>query len=116
MGNVTLFDASNLAVIGSLSDSGKPADGFYPPALAFSPDGRSLAVGSQRGTISLWSLDQPDRAQLALHLPGHRGMVSNLVYDPRGRRLASATYVDSIVEVWDLELIASELVRLKLAD
>lgn len=114
-GQVTFFDASSLAVIGYLGQAGKPAE-IAPPALAFSPDGHSLAVGSLEGAISLWSLAVPSHPRLSLHLPGHRGTVSNLVYDPGGRRLASSTFSDSIIEVWDLEVIEGELARLKLAD
>ena len=117
-GSVALFESSTLAVVGSLQDSGKPTENFPPTALVFSPDGRSLAVGSLQGTISLWSLENAAAPRLLMHLPAHRGMVTNLAYDPQGRRLASAsaTFADSVVEVWDLELIESELVRLKLAD
>ena len=90
-GKVILFDASSMAEVGWFKDPVKPTENFSTPALAFSPDGRSLAVGSQQGPISLWSLEVPASPRLRLHLPGHRGTVTNLVYDPHGRRLASAT-------------------------
>ncbi len=114
-GQVILVDASNLEPIGTVRDPAKPTESFWPPALAFSPDSRSLAVGSPQGTISLWSLKAPAQPHLRVHLPGHRGAVMNLVYDPHGRRLASAG-TDPIVEVWDLEAIDRELSRLKLSD
>jgi WD40 repeat protein len=113
-GQVALLDASKLVVVATLR-SGKEPETFLPTALAFSPDGTELAVGSQQGTISLWSIAKPARPQLRLHLPGHRAYVANLVYDPRARRLASATF-DPIVEVWDLEAIDRELFRLRLAN
>ena len=116
---VTLIDAHSLQRIGVLTEPGKPTENpFWWTWLAFAPDGRSLAVGSSQGIISLWSLDVPARPQLRLHLPGHRGSVTNLVYDTHGRRLASASASgpDSMVEVWDLAVIDTELVRLKLAD
>jgi WD40 repeat protein len=117
-GQVTLLDASTLASIGRLKGPGKEPEAPWPPALALSPDGMELAVGSERGGISLWSLSRPARPQLRLQLPGHQKRVSRLAYEPHGRRLASAAFdsTDSIVEVWDLDIIDRELVRLKLAD
>jgi len=114
-GQVTLLDASTLLILGRLRSPDKEAETIWPPALAISPDGNELAVGSQLGTISLWSVARPAQPQLRFHLPGHRATVAKLVYDPHGRRLASAT-ADSVVEVWDLDIVDRELVRLKLAD
>ena len=116
--HVTLIDAHSLQQIAVLTESGKPTENSFWTPLAFSPDGRSLAVGSSQGTISLWSLEVPTRPQLKLHLPGHRGTVTHLAYDRAGRRLASASASgpDSMVEVWDLAVVETELARLKLAD
>jgi WD40 repeat protein len=114
--HVTLFDPQSLRPISVLTEPGRSAENLFLSTMAFSPDGRSLAVGSSQGTISLWSLEVPTSPQLKLHLPGHRGWVSELAYDPQGHRLASATWMDSVVEVWDLAVVETELVRLKLAD
>ena len=78
-------------------------------AMAFSPDGQNLAIGSAEGTISLWSVAQPNQPRLRFHLPGHRGTITSLVFDTQGRRLASAG-TDPLVEVWDLDLIVRELI------
>ena len=59
-------------------------------ALAFSPDGKSLAVGSPQGQIFLWSVQRPSSPRLSLRLPGQRGLGS-IVFDPRGQRLASSS-------------------------
>ena len=114
-GTVSLFDLRRQAVVGRIRSSSAEVDG-YVTALAFAPDGRDLAVGTQQGPILLWPATTPDPREPRLSLPGHRGMVSSLVFDPQGRRLASAGRTDPLVEVWDLELIQRELTKLGLAD
>jgi WD40 repeat protein len=115
MQKVTLVNTSNQTIFQPL----KPTDGeaeSWGLAMAFSPNGRELAVGSDKGTISLWSIADPRRPRLQFRLPGHRaGITTSLVFDAKGRRLASAG-MDPLVEVWDLELIQHELVSLQLAD
>src|SRR5262249_32009324 len=114
-GTVSLFDTQHQAVVGRIRSSSAEVDG-YVTALAFAPDGRDLAVGTQQGPILVWPATQSDPKEPRLSLPGHRGMVSSLVFDPQGRRLASAGRTDPLVEVWDLELIQRELTKLGLAD
>jgi WD40 repeat protein len=112
---VTLVNTSNQTVL----DQIKPASGEAEVprlALAFSTDGRELAVGSDHGTVSLWSIVDPRRPRLRFRLPSHRaGFTTSLAFDAQGRRLASAG-MDAMVEVWDLELIQRELASLELAD
>jgi WD40 repeat protein len=81
-------------------------------ALAFAPDGRTLAVGSPQGPISLWSLERTSAPRLSLRLPGQR-TVGSLVFDSEGRRMASSSWgPDPIVEIWDLDELQKELARL----
>jgi WD40 repeat protein len=108
-GNVTLFDTVRRAVVGSIHPSVDESESFFL-TLAFSGDGRTLAVGSQQGIISLYAVDDPARAQLQLRLPGHHGLVLNLAFDATNGRLASAT-TDPVAEVWDLDLIRRELAQ-----
>ncbi len=114
-GTVTLFDTDGPSVLERIKPSSGEVESLLL-AIAFSPDGHDLAVGSQPGTISIWSVAQPTRPRLRLRLPGHKGLVTNLAFDPQGQRLASATGTDPLVEVWDLELIQQELARLGLAE
>jgi serine/threonine protein kinase/WD40 repeat protein len=114
-GTVTLIDTRTRRVLERIKPSSGEVESLVL-ALAFSPDGHDLAVGSQQGTISIWAVARPARPRLRLRLPGHKGLVTNLVFDPQGRRLASATGFDPLVEVWDLELIQRELLRLNLAE
>jgi WD40 repeat protein len=115
IGNVTLLDTTRLRVVGRILAPGEEVKGIVV-AMAFSPDGRRLAVGSQQGQISLWSLDDPGLPILQYRLPGQRGLVTNLVFDRTGRRLASTAGIEPLVEIWSLGLIERELQRLGLAD
>jgi eukaryotic-like serine/threonine-protein kinase len=115
-GTVTLVETDHPRVLARIKPSSGEVESLVL-ALAFSPDGHGLAVGgSQEGTISIWSVVQPTQPRLGLRLPGHKGLVTNLVFDPQGQRLASATGIDPLVEVWNLELIQQELARLGLFD
>jgi len=114
-GTVTLLDTARLSILGQIKPP-SDAEGMLF-ALTFSPDGRQLAVGSPGGQIFLWSVANPSLPQLALRLPGQRGMVTSVVFDPRGQRLASSSSVgiDSMIEIWNLDLIERELSRLGFA-
>jgi WD40 repeat protein len=112
-GTVSLVDTAARRVIGTIQPLNGDSDNPWL-AMAFSPDGRSLAIGSQEGTISLWSVSQPRKPQLRFHLPGHLSPITSLAFDTQNRRLASAG-MDPLVEVWDLEMLDRELHRLGLA-
>jgi hypothetical protein len=91
---------------------GPPAEGGgIIAALAFSPDGRELAVAS-REQIRLWSLAGAEPAPV-VRLGGHQRLVNLLAFDPSGRHLASGSF-DGTVKVWDLDHVRGELARLGL--
>ncbi len=69
-------------------------------ALAFSPNGNTLASGSLR-EIRLWDLT-PRMAPRATVLQGHRDMVTTLAFSPDGRILASSSFYGTIL-LWDME-------------
>ena len=111
-GTVTLLDTTRLNVLGRIKPPGEDAQGMSF-ALAFSPDGRHLAIYSPQGQILIWSVANPSDPQIALRLPGQRGMFPNVVFDPRGQRLASSSAgIEPMIEIWNLELIERELTRL----
>lgn len=68
-------------------------------ALAYSPDGKSIAVSSGDGQIQLWDLSS--REEL-FTLSGHKGPVTGLAFSPDGSRLASSSE-DDTAKIWGLQ-------------
>jgi len=65
--------------------------------VAFSPDARHLACGSEDSTIKLW--DTTTGKELAT-LTGHTRGVTSVAFSPDGNRIASSSD-DSTIKLWD---------------
>ncbi|QLH25684.1 WD40 repeat domain-containing protein [Streptomyces sp. Rer75] len=71
-------------------------------AVAFSPDGRTVAGGSRDGTVRLWDVSAPEHpAPLGKPLDAHDGGVPAVAFAPDGRRLATGGD-DGTVRLWDV--------------
>src|SRR5262249_51077583 len=66
--------------------------------VAFSPDGKRLAVGDWDGTIHFW--DVVTGREMGV-LCGHEGIIWSLVISPDSKKLATASNDRTII--WDLE-------------
>lgn len=68
-------------------------------ALAFSLDGRKLAVAAEDCSITIWDMV---RGELLGRLLGHKDRIPALAWHPDGRRLVSAGW-DTTARVWDAQ-------------
>jgi RNA polymerase sigma factor (sigma-70 family) len=67
--------------------------------VVFSPDGTTLAVAHQDGTVFLWN---PATGKRLLAADEHEFMVSGIDLSPDGRTLATAGTWDKTIRLWDL--------------
>ncbi|MCI0683816.1 MAG: WD40 repeat domain-containing serine/threonine-protein kinase [Gemmataceae bacterium] len=80
----------------------QPKDGQAPPkpvavTVGASPDGKTLATGTNDGRAALWDLTA---ATAPLTLKHHRGAVQAPVWSPDAKRLATASSADRTLAMW----------------
>jgi WD40 repeat protein len=91
-GILKLFDPSDGREVAMLLGQGGAIR-----ALAFSPDGKTLASGTDTGSLLLWDLTT--RTQ-KFPLTGHNGSVNRIAFSPDGKTLASGGQ-DGLLRLWD---------------
>ncbi|GEM_PF-2367058 len=67
--------------------------------VAFSPGGKILACGIEKGLVELWDVKS---ASLQSVLKGHKARVSSVAFSPDGMTLASGS-LDGTVKLWDVK-------------
>ena len=70
--------------------------------VTFDPAAEHVAAGERSGEVRIWPVrPRSERPPRTLH---SRGVISDLVYDPSGRRLAATDHTEgpTTVSVWDL--------------
>jgi hypothetical protein len=91
--SVVVLDAGTGQLIKSLAIPDHVGD------LAFSPNGRLLATGSDDYKIRLWSTDN---YELLNTLEGHTHYVNGVAFSPDGRLIISGSH-DTSVDIWDVQ-------------
>lgn len=93
--NVAVVDIRTGAVVRRLA---LPNEGGGADSVAFSPDGKRLAVGMDDGRVTVW--DVPSGEVLA-PFAGHDAFVTGLAFSTDGKRLVS-TANDGTALVWEI--------------
>ncbi len=92
-GNVKIYDLTTGQVSKTLS-----GHRFYVYGVDFSPDGTRLVSCGYQGQVKLWDIESGK----SVNLPGNS---DNYVYaakfSPNGKVIASASYYDTSLHVWD---------------
>ena len=84
-------------------DTGKQRDILTKPwgldtSVSFSPDGRTLLIGSQNDTIRLWDIDTGKQRDI---LTKPWDLVTSVAFSPDGKTLASGG-ADATIRLWDI--------------
>ncbi len=67
-------------------------------SIAFSPDGKYMASGSEDNNIKIWSIEQQREL---VTLRGHNETVYSVSFSPDGKYLASASD-DGMIKLWNI--------------
>jgi WD40 repeat protein len=90
---VGIWDVEGRASVARLEPG---AERVRPGAYAFSPDGRSLAIGYEGGRVHLWNAATWVQSGV---LDGHSGRIEAVAFSPDGRFLATGSE-DTTVRLW----------------
>ncbi|NCS39929.1 MAG: hypothetical protein GPJ20_13705 [Microcystis aeruginosa BS13-10] len=71
----------------------------YVNSVSFSPDGKTLATGSEDKTIKLWNVETGKEIGT---LKGHNETVNSVSFSPDGKTLATGSY-DKTIKLWNVE-------------
>jgi WD40 repeat protein len=101
-GIIQLFDVTTRQTI----DSPLGGEESYA-SMAFSPDGKFMALGNTVGVISLWDVETH---QVFSRLVGENGLMTSVAFSPDGKALASRILIPSTdhpprgeIVLWDLD-------------
>jgi WD40 repeat protein len=102
-GSLRLWDLENGTQIGGEwrdevdEDEDYNEEGLW--TMALSPDGKTLASGSQNGIVRLWDVET---GKVVARWKEHTKAVTSVCWSPNGERVVSGSY-DRTARVWDVK-------------
>ena len=96
----TLWDVQDASSPRELGSPASAHDGSVY-ALALSPDGSTLATGSDDTTIVLWDVSDPGEPTSVATITGHSGPIQDAAFSPTSDLLATASD-DGDILLWDV--------------
>jgi WD40 repeat protein len=72
----------------------------FVTSVAFSPNGKHIASGSNDKTIRVWDADTSQ--SVSGPFTGHNNSVTSVAFSPDGKHIASGSY-DKTIRVWDVD-------------
>jgi eukaryotic-like serine/threonine-protein kinase len=94
-GQVTVWDVKTRTIVQKIGPVGQEIR-----SIAFSPDGKLLALPTEETVIGIWDWERNHKLAT---LEGHTAFVDTVAFSPDGKTLASGSY-DGTVKLWSLEL------------
>jgi WD40 repeat protein len=74
-------------------------------ALAFAPDGKTLASGGADGAVKLWSVTAKGEGKEGAVVVQWKGAVNALAWAPDGKTLAASGSDDALIQLWDVDKV-----------
>jgi WD40 repeat protein len=96
---MTLWDLTDRAHPSTLATLSE--DVGWARSAAFSPDGRTVAVGRSDGAVTLWNVADPAHPTRQAALTSHSEFVNSVVFSPDGRTLATGSDDETTI-LWDI--------------
>ncbi len=91
---ISVSNASRLNLAAILGGHGDSVN-----SIAFSPDGRFIASGSDSGAIQMWDAQT---GQIVTTFMGHTNTVYSVAFSPNGQMLASGSW-DGTIRLWNVQ-------------
>jgi len=105
LGEAPQRPAGNRFMMGTFFRSGVPTTSGAVPGVAYSPDGRLIAIRGPVGQVRVWDVLAGKELE---QLKGHQGPLTALAFAAEGTRLASASQ-DTTALVWDMVRLSKDL-------
>lgn len=94
-GSVTIWDPNDGRILHHFTSINEIIS-----AIDFSPDGSTFVTGGNQTGICIRNTQNWEISRV---LPGHQGRIFHIAFSPDGHVIASSSYADEAIRLWDLD-------------